>query len=273
MRRSRPIQLAFIDMFHAFYRNNDPLSARGPVPAPRRPLPGAEPARALSHPGRAGRGLRLPFQRAQHPYYEQQGPVKALETIRFAISTHRGCYGECNYCAIAVHEGRTVRWRSPEFDPRRGGDAHPPARFQGLHPGCGRSDRQHVRLRVPQEAHAAAPATTGAACIPRSARRCKPDHQPQIELLRRLRRLPGVKKVFVASGIRYDLLLADRAHGKAYLQGDRRSPRLRAVEGGARAHRRSRPGAHGQARPGRACCKLQAPVRRAVARGAQRRST
>ena len=61
----------------------------------------------------------LPYQRAQHPYYERQGPVKALETIRFSITTHRGCYGECNFCAIAVHEGRTVRWRSPDFDRRR----------------------------------------------------------------------------------------------------------------------------------------------------------
>ena len=54
----------------------------------------------------------LDFNRAQHPYYERQGKVKALETIKFSIPTHRGCYGECNFCAITVHEGRTVQWRS-----------------------------------------------------------------------------------------------------------------------------------------------------------------
>ncbi|NIV30094.1 MAG: YgiQ family radical SAM protein, partial [Anaerolineae bacterium] len=45
------------------------------------------------------------FERAQHPFYEELGPVKALETIRFSLATHRGCYGECNFCSIAVHQG------------------------------------------------------------------------------------------------------------------------------------------------------------------------
>ena len=56
----------------------------------------------------------LPYERDVHPYYKKQGAVKALETIRFSVTTHRGCYGECNFCAIAVHEGRTVQWRSEE---------------------------------------------------------------------------------------------------------------------------------------------------------------
>ena len=56
----------------------------------------------------------LPYERDVHPYYKAQGAVKALETIRFSVTTHRGCYGECNFCAIAVHEGRTVQWRSEE---------------------------------------------------------------------------------------------------------------------------------------------------------------
>ena len=93
-------------MFHIFYKNNDPITARGLIPT-------AWYARfVIQNPP-----ARIPTQeswtmfmnwilhRAQHPYYERQGAVKALETIQFSISTHRGCYGECNFCAIAVHEG------------------------------------------------------------------------------------------------------------------------------------------------------------------------
>ena len=105
---------ALIDMFHTFYRNNDPLTAKG--------LYQKHGTRYLVHnpPGmyltqeELDAVYALDFERAQHPYYERQGKVKALETIKFSISTHRGCYGECNFCAITVHEGRTVQWRSPE---------------------------------------------------------------------------------------------------------------------------------------------------------------
>ncbi len=104
--------LAFIDMFHNFYRNSDPLSARGLTQKhASRWLVQNPPAAYPSQP-ELDAIYTLPFQRAQHPWYESQGKVKALETIRFSINTHHGCYGECNFCSIAVHEGRTVRWRS-----------------------------------------------------------------------------------------------------------------------------------------------------------------
>jgi len=104
----------FTDMFHTFYRNNDPATA---LPLAQRQdsryLIQNPPALYLS-----GRELdavhNLNYERDLHPFYRRQGEVKALETIRFSIATHRGCYGECNFCAIAVHEGRTVRWRSKQ---------------------------------------------------------------------------------------------------------------------------------------------------------------
>jgi len=107
-------QSAFIKMFHIFYHNNDPLTAKGLAQRKGdRYLIQNPPALTLSQAS-LDKIYTFPYQRAQHPYYEQQGAVKALETIRFSIPTHRGCYGECNFCAIAVHEGRTVSSRSIE---------------------------------------------------------------------------------------------------------------------------------------------------------------
>jgi len=101
-------------MFQAFYQNNDPLTAKGLYQLHGdRYLVHNPPAPYATQP-ELDAVYALPFQRAQHPFYEQQGPVKALETIRFSINSHHGCYGECNFCAIAVHEGRTVRWRSQD---------------------------------------------------------------------------------------------------------------------------------------------------------------
>jgi len=153
----------------------------------------------------------------QHPYYEAQGAVKALETIQFSISTHRGCYGECNFCAIAVHEGRTVRWRSEtSILAEAQALTHLPG-FKGYLQDVGGPTANMYGFECRKK-------LTRGAC---DDRRCvypnvcpalKPDHQAQTELLRHLRRLPGVKKVFVASGIRYDLVLADQAHGQPYLK-------------------------------------------------------
>ena len=104
---------AFIEMFHTFYRNTDPVSAKGLCQQHadrwlvQNPPPLSEAQDELDAV------YALDYERAQHPFYERQGPVKALETIRFSIATHRGCYGECNFCAIGVHEGRTIRSRSP----------------------------------------------------------------------------------------------------------------------------------------------------------------
>jgi uncharacterized radical SAM protein YgiQ len=105
---------AFINMFHSFYQNNDPYTASRLVQRHADRYLVQNPPAFYSTQQQLDDVAALPYQRRQHPYYEQQGKVKALETIQFSISTHHGCYGECNFCAIAVHEGRTVRWRSIE---------------------------------------------------------------------------------------------------------------------------------------------------------------
>jgi uncharacterized radical SAM protein YgiQ len=157
------------------------------------------------------------FARAVHPSHRLDGEVRALETVRFSIATHRGCYGGCHFCAIAVHEGRQVSSRSetsilreakllaslPGFHGRILDVGGPTANMYGFE--C----RKKLLLGACPDRN----------CLyPDVCENLRPDHRRQIALLRKLREVPGVKQAIVASGIRYDLLLADRKHGVPYLR-------------------------------------------------------
>ena len=208
---------AFIDMFHTFYRNNDPLNATGLAQLHRdRYLIQNPPAPYLDQDA-LDRVYSVAYERAQHPYYERQGPVKALETIRFSIPTHRGCYGECNFCAIAVHEGRTVRWRSPESILSEAEQiAHLPD-FKGVIYDLSGPSSNMYGFECPVKLHKGA--CENKHCLyPETCSTLPVDHRQQTELLKKLRGIDGVDKVFVGSGLRYDLLLSDEEHGAAYLE-------------------------------------------------------
>jgi uncharacterized radical SAM protein YgiQ len=159
----------------------------------------------------------MDFERDLHPFYAKQGDVRALETIKFSIATHRGCYGECNFCSIAVHQGRTVRWRSqgsivrearqlvefPDFKGYIQDLSGPTANMYGFE--C----QKKLRRGSCEDKR----------CIyPQVCSQLAVDHRRQIALLGKLRKVKGIKKVFVASGIRYDLILADKKHGPQYLR-------------------------------------------------------
>ena len=209
-------KLAFIRMFHAFYENNDPITAHGLVQAHGDRLLIQNPPAPHAMQAELDAVYALPFQRAQHPYYEKYGPVKALETIGFSISTHRGCYGECNFCAIAVHEGRTVRWRSQESILREATSLTHLANFNGYISDVGGPTANMYGFECRKKIKSGV--CDDKRCIyPQICPALKPDHLPQVELLRKIRQIPGVKKAFVASGIRYDMIAADEAHGDDYM--------------------------------------------------------
>lgn len=208
---------AFAAMFNLFYKNNDPLTARGMVQrhGPRFLIHNPpQPALTTSELDMI---YALNFARAVHPFYQASGKVQAMDTIRFSITSHRGCFGECNFCSIGVHEGRAVISRSensviseaqklaalPDFKGYILDVGGPSANMYGMN--CRRKQTQggcpHKRCLYP---HVCANLNV--------------DHEKQINLLRRLRKIKGVRKVFVASGIRYDLLLADKKHCLNYMQ-------------------------------------------------------
>ncbi|MBI4927127.1 MAG: YgiQ family radical SAM protein [Anaerolineae bacterium] len=209
--------LAFIEMFHTFYQNSDPLSAKGLCQQHGDRWLVHNPPALYPNQAEMDAAYALPYARAQHPYYEQQGAVKALETIRFSISTHRGCYGECNYCSIAVHEGRTVRWRSPDSVVSEAEAIAALPGFKGYIQDAGGPTANMYGFECRKKL--ARGACVDKRCLyPQVCPALRPTHNPQIDLLRRLRRVPGIKKVFVASGVRYDLILSDREAGRPYLK-------------------------------------------------------
>ncbi|MCI9318996.1 MAG: YgiQ family radical SAM protein [Lachnospiraceae bacterium] len=151
----------------------------------------------------------LPYMRTYHPSYEEKGGVPAIAEIRFSLISNRGCFGGCSFCALTFHQGRTVQTRSHESilreaelltkDPDFKGYIHdvggPTANFR--HPSC-QKQMTHGVCKNRQ-------------CLfPSPCKNLHVDHSDYLELLRKLRTLPGVKKVFVRSGIRFDYMLADK---------------------------------------------------------------
>ncbi|NMB55243.1 MAG: YgiQ family radical SAM protein [Leptolinea sp.] len=207
----------FIRMYHAFYHNTDPLTARRLVQRHADRLLIHNPPSFYLSQAQLDAFADLPYQRLQHPYYEKMGSVKALETIQFSINIHRGCYGECNFCAIAVHEGRTVRWRSLESIKKEAEEfvRHPD--FKGIIQDIGGPTANMYGYECHKKLSRGV--CEDKRCLfPEKCVVLKPDHAMQIELLKMIRSIPGVRKVFVASGIRPDLIQADEAHGEAYLR-------------------------------------------------------
>ncbi len=208
---------AFTDMFHAFYQNNDHLT--GNALAQRqdtRYLIQNPPGPPLSQK-ELDRVHELDYKLEQHPYYRKRGRVKALETIRFSLVTHRGCYGECNFCGITVHQGWTVTWRSTASILREARRLVGRPDFKGIISDVGGPTANMYGFECKKKL------TKGMCpdkrCLhPEICRTLKVDHSPQMRLLEQLRKLDGVRRVFVASGIRHDMVLADKKHGPAYLQ-------------------------------------------------------
>ncbi|MDR1376146.1 MAG: YgiQ family radical SAM protein [Synergistaceae bacterium] len=158
----------------------------------------------------------LPYARAWHPRYDGQGGVPALAEVKFSVTSHRGCFGSCAFCAIHAHQGRIVQARShgsilrevealtrmKDFKGYIHDVGGPTANFR--HPAC--------------EAQTRRGACKNRECLfPRPCKRIDTSHADYLELLRQVRAVKGVKKAFVRSGLRYDYLLADGERGREFL--------------------------------------------------------
>ena len=210
-------KMKFIELYHGMYDNIDVITANGlNQQQDTRWLIQNPPAKYLTEKELDEVG-DLEYELEQHPFYEKDGPVKALETIRFAIPTHRGCYGECNFCAITVHQGRTVRSRSQESIVREANRMTKHKKFKGNISDLGGPTANMYGYECQKK-------LTKGACkdkrclFPTTCPTLKVKHRPQLDLLKQLRSIAKVKKVFISSGIRYDLMLADQKDGVNYLK-------------------------------------------------------
>jgi len=207
----------FTAMFHTFYKNNDPLTAKGLYQkSDTRYLIQNPPASYLSQREMDG-VYETEFALEQHPYYQKLGDVKALDTIRFSLTTHRGCYGECNFCAIAVHQGQTVRWRSEKSVIKEAKRFNSHTKFKGIIGDAGGPTANMYGFECDKKI--AKGCCEDKRCVsPTPCPLMKPDHSQQMSLLKKLADVEGVKKVFIASGIRYDLIIEDKQFGRKYLK-------------------------------------------------------
>ena len=152
----------------------------------------------------------LPYVRTYHPMYEKQGKIPAIEEIKFSITSNRGCFGGCNFCALAFHQGRIVQTRShasiieeaksyvteKDFKGYIHDVGGPTADFR--HPACKKQETKVV-------------CTKKQCLFPKPCKNLEVDHEDYLELLRKLRNIAGVKKVFIRSGIRFDYVNADNS--------------------------------------------------------------
>ena len=200
---------AYADSFAIQYRNTDPFTAkplaesygnRGYViqNPPAQPLTQTEMDDVYD----------LPYTGQYHPMYQKEGGIPALKEIKFSLTSNRGCFGSCNFCALTFHQGRILQTRSHESivreavrmteDPEFKGYIHdvggPTADFR--HPSC----KKQLTKGVCKERQ----------CLfPSPCKNLTVDHKDYLQLLRKVRNIPKVKKVFVRSGIRFDYLMAD----------------------------------------------------------------
>lgn len=148
----------------------------------------------------------LPYMRTWHPMYDRAGGVPALREVKFSITAHRGCFGGCNFCAIISHQGRIIQARSDESILREAKLLTGLPDFKGyIHDVGGPTANFHVPACAMQLKRGAC---HGRQCLsPDVCSSLRADHSSYMELLRKLRRLPGIKKVFIRSGIRFDYLM------------------------------------------------------------------
>lgn len=150
----------------------------------------------------------LPYMRTYHPSYESEGGVPAINEVKFSLISNRGCFGACSFCALTFHQGRIIQTRSHESLLNEARQFIEDSEFKGyIHDVGGPT----ANFRTP----ACKKQLTCGACVdrqclfPKPCRNLTADHTDYLKLLRELRSLPGVKKVFIRSGIRFDYLLAD----------------------------------------------------------------
>lgn len=155
------------------------------------------------------RAYELPYMRTYHPYYEQFGGVPSIKEVEFSITHNRGCFGFCNFCSIALHQGRRIQTRSEESILREAKALTENKNFKGyIHDVGGPTANFRAPSCKKQLEHGLC---KGKKCLaPTPCKNLEINHEEYLHLLRKLREMEKVKKVFIRSGIRYDYLIEDK---------------------------------------------------------------
>lgn len=203
--------------FKKQYENSDPFSGKRLVEYyPRQGYVVQNPPSKPLDRSELDAVYRLPFTGKSHPIYDSHGGIPALAEVKFSLTSNRGCFGECAFCALTFHQGRIVQSRShdslvdeatkmtkdPDFKGYISDVGGPTANFR--EPACAKQMESGACI--------------GKRCLsPKPCASLRANHKDYIELLKELRDIDGVKKVFVRSGVRFDYVLEDKKHGKEFL--------------------------------------------------------
>lgn len=192
--------------FKLMYDQQDPVRGIALVqPHPKTTIVQNPPMRQLSQK-ELDHVYDLPYTRREHPSYKE--PVPALETVRFSITTHRGCFGSCSFCAIAQHQGRMITSRSIDSILHEAELLTRMKEFKGNIIGVGGPSANMYAMKCKNWENKGA--CKDKLCLyPEPCPSMDTSHKENIEMLRQLREMPEVKRVFVSYGVRYDLALQD----------------------------------------------------------------
>jgi uncharacterized radical SAM protein YgiQ len=157
----------------------------------------------------------LPFTKEQHPSYKERIP--AADMIRFSVASTRGCFGGCSFCAITLHQGRIVQSRSEGSILKEVEGLNRVPGFKGIVSDIGGPTANMYKLRC--KSKEVQSMCRKLSCVhPRVCPHLHKDHTPQVEMLEKARKIPGIRKIHIASGLRYDLSLADEKSGARYMK-------------------------------------------------------
>jgi uncharacterized radical SAM protein YgiQ len=157
----------------------------------------------------------LPFTKEQHPSYKERIP--AADMIRFSVNSTRGCFGGCSFCAITLHQGRVVQSRSEESILKEVAKLPSVPGFKGIVSDIGGPTANMYQLRC--KSTEIQSQCRKLSCVhPKVCPHLHKDHTPQVEMLRKARKIPGIRKIHIASGLRYDLSIADEKAGPTYMK-------------------------------------------------------
>lgn len=202
-------KLSYARSFYTQYNNTDPYTGKRLIEPygehlfvvqnpPSKPLTSQEMDQVYSYP----------YMRTYHPIYEKDGGIPAIKEVKFSLISNRGCFGGCNFCALTFHQGRIIQTRSHESLVREAEEMTKDKDFKGyIHDVGGPT----ANFRVPscQKQLQKGVCKNRQCLFPKPCKNLTVDHEDYIKLLRKLRNIPGVKKVFIRSGIRFDYVMAD----------------------------------------------------------------
>lgn len=202
-------KMAYAESFRMQYENTDSITAKPLIEPYSNGFVIQNPPQDPLTREELDQVYQLPFQRQVHPKLEKIGHVPAIDEVKFSIVINRGCYGGCSFCALTMHQGRRIQSRGVESVLEEGELITKDPDFKGyIHDVGGPTANFYEQACEKQQTHGVC---TFRQCLhPTPCPKLKVSHEGYLTILRRLRTLPGVKKVFVRSGVRYDYVLYDK---------------------------------------------------------------